>query len=298
MPFLRTLDTASGVLLIRPFLVVSRAQIRSYALEHGLSWVEDPSNAEPKFDRNFVRHEILPRIMQRFSGAPETLARAAQNLADAQTILDEVASTDAAGNAGSEGLSVAVLAAMSPPRARNLLRWFLEREGAALSSRDQLEEALRQALAARADANLRVKIGDRWLRRHRGRLSLEAEQPQLRAGWKVEWSGESSLQLPPGMGVICFERATGAGLSLKSLQSGRVVVRARGGSERMRIHPGRPSRTLKNLLRESAIPAWERDRLPLLFAGDLLVWVPGVGKDWRYCAAAGEAAVIPRWERA
>ena len=65
----------------------------------------------------------------------------------------------------------------------------------------------------------------------------------------------------------------------------------------MRLAPGRPSRSLKNLLHEAAIPEWERARLPLLFAGDVLVWVPGVGQDFRFAAEADEAGVIPRWER-
>ena len=99
------------------------------------------------------------------------------------------------------------------------------------------------------------------------------------------------------MGLIRFEPAVGTGLSLERLLAGEVVVRARAGGERIRVAPSRPSRTLKNLLQESGVPEWQRDRLPLLFVGDSLVWVPGVGEDCRYAAAAREAAVMLRWER-
>lgn len=298
MPPVRMLDALSGLRLVRPLLDVPRAAIRAYARAHKLSWIEDESNADPRFDRNFLRSEILPRLTQRFPAAAETLSRVALNHADAQSVLDEVAALDAQHAVTEEGLDVTVLAGLSAARARNLLRWFLEREGLRSSNREQLEEALRQAVTARADAGLRIRVGDGWLRRHRGRLRVEADRPQLAVMWCVAWGGERELRLPAGLGSIRFEQVVGTGLSLAGLRAANVVVKARAGSERMRLAPGRPSRTLKNLLRESAVPAWERDRLPLLFAGDALVWAPGVGEDWRYAAVAGEAGVLPRWDRA
>jgi tRNA(Ile)-lysidine synthase len=298
MPPVRVLDPLSGLRLVRPLLDVPRAAIRAYARAHKLSWIEDESNADARFDRNFLRSKILPGLTQRFPAAAETLSRVALNLADAQSVLDEVAALDAQHAVTEEGLDATVLAGMSAARARNLLRWFLEREGLRSPNREQLEEALRQALTARADARLQVKVGDGWLRRHRGRLCVEADRPQPAATWSVAWGGERELRLPAGLGSIRFEQVVGTGLSLAGLRAANVVVKARAGSERMRLAPGRPSRTLKNLLRESAVPAWERDRLPLLFAGDALVWAPGVGEDWRYAAAAGEAGVLPRWDRA
>jgi tRNA(Ile)-lysidine synthase len=295
MPAARVLDRATGLLLVRPWLGLARVKIRSYAQRAGLSWIEDESNRDPAFDRNFLRTRILPELVARFPGLTETFGRAARNFGDAVELLDNLAARDAQG--AGDSLSVSALTALSPAAARNLLRWFLERQGFPQPSRDQLEEALRQGLAARGDAQLRVKLGAAWLRRHRGRLYLLSAEGKPAQGWSLTWSGEDELILPAGLGCLRFEPARGTGLSLQRLREHRVAVRSRTGGERLRLAPDRPSRTLKNLLHEAAIPEWERGRMPLIFVGETLVWVPVVGQDFRFAATAEELGVMPRWER-
>jgi len=297
MPAVRTLEPAGGLRLVRPLLQVSRASIHAYARGRGLSWIEDESNADARFDRNFLRTRILPELAARYPGVSDTLGRAADNLADAAQLMDELAGSDARGAVSRDSLRLSSLACASPARARNLLRWFLERQGFLPASRDQLEEGLRQALAARDDARLQVKLGSARLRRHRGRLYLESAGREPGRRWRLAWRGERELALPAGLGSIRFDPSVGTGLSMERLRAGEAVVRARAGGERIRLAPNRPSRTLKNLLRESGVPEWQRNRLPLLFVGDALVWVPGVGEDCRFAAAAGEAGVLPRWDR-
>ena len=297
MPTTRALNSATGLLLVRPWLRLPRAQIHTYAQLAGLPWIEDESNRDLAFDRSFLRMCILPGLVARFPGLTETFGRAARNFADAVQLLDELAARDAQGGGVGDSLSVSALAALSPAGARNLLRWFLERRGLPAPSRDQLEEALRQGLAARGDAQLRVKLGAVWLRRHRGRLYLQPAGREPARGWSLTWSGEDELVLPGGLGRLRFEPARGTGLSLERLRAQSVAVRSRAGGERLRLAPNRPSRTLKNLLHEAAIPEWERGFLPLLFVGEVLVWVPAVGQDFRFAAAAEEPSVMPRWER-
>jgi tRNA(Ile)-lysidine synthase len=297
MPTARVLEPATGLLLLRPWLSLTRAKIRSYAQREGLSWVEDESNADPAYDRSFLRTRILPELVARFPGLTSTFGRAARNFADAVQLLDDLAARDALGVREGESLSVSALAALSPARASNLLRWFLERQGFPQPSRDQLEEALRQGLAARGDTQPRVKLGAAWLRRYRGRLYLQPAENETARDWNLTWSGEDELTLPAGLGRLRFEPALGTGLSLQRLRAQSVGVRPRTGGERLRFAPNRPARTLKNLLHEAAIPEWERGCMPLIFAGETLVWVPDIGQDFRFTAAPGESGVMPRWER-
>ncbi len=297
MPAARVLEPATGLRLVRPWLALTRAQIRGYAQRAGLSWVEDESNSDPAFDRSFLRTRILPELVERFPGLRDTLGRAAHNFADAAQLLDDVAARDAQGAAAGDSLAMSALAALSPAGARNLLRWFLERQTLSVPTRDQLEEALRQALAARADAQLRVKVGAAWLRRHRGRLYLEPAGREPAPGWRLTWTGQHELTLPAELGRLRFEPARGAGLSLARLRAETVAVGPRCGGERLRLAPNRPSRTLKNLLHEAHVPEWERGRMPLVFVGEALAWVPGIGQDFRFAAAAHEPGVMPRWDR-
>jgi tRNA(Ile)-lysidine synthase len=296
MPLLRMLEPASNLRLLRPLLKVTRAQIADYARAQRLAWVEDESNGDPAIDRNFLRLRILPELVARFPGLSDTLGRAAENLADAAQLADDLATHDARRAGAADSLDSSALLALSAERARNLLRWFVERHGLPAPGRDQLEEALRQATSARGDARMQVKLGAAWLRRYRGRLYLEPVGRQHPAGWACTWTGQRELELPSGLGSLRFEPAVGAGISLTRLLAGEVVVRPRSGGERLKLAPDRPSRTLKNLLQEAAVPEWERERLPLVFAGDALVWVPGVGQDCRYAAGAKEAAVMLHWQ--
>ena len=295
MPPVRVLDEANGLRLVRPLLGLRRGDILSYAHAAGLRWVEDESNADLAYDRNFVRADIMPRLSARFAGTTATLARAALNFGDAAHLLDELAAIDAEGSVHDDTLEVAALKQLSAARARNLLRWFLQRQGLPTPSRDQLDEALHQALAARLDGRPRVRLGAAWLRRHRGRLQLERAMDERQQHWSRVWTGEARIELPAGLGGITFEAVTGAGLAAERLRARELVIKPRSGGERLRLSPKRPSRTLKNLLQEASLPHWQRDRLPLLFADTELVWVPGVGIDYRYAAGPGESGVLPRW---
>jgi tRNA(Ile)-lysidine synthase len=295
MPAIRALDSAGALRLLRPLLEVTRMQIHGYARKAKLAWVEDESNDDLAMDRNFLRARVLPVIAERFPAAPATLQRSARNAADASDLLDDLAQLDADGVADRGVLQANALARLSPARARNLLRWFLEREGVALPARDHLQEALRQLLHAREDARLELSLGDAVLRRHRGKIYVEAAAAAVPTGWVCAWRGEAQIALPGDLGVIRFEPTVGAGLSLERLHAQPMAVRPRSGGERMRLAHGRPTRTLKNLLQESGIPQWRRDRLPLLFCANDLVWIPEVGVDCRYAAEEGEAAVLPHW---
>jgi len=97
--------------------------------------------------------------------------------------------------------------------------------------------------------------------------------------------------------VLRFKPEEGRGLSVERLRSAPVTLRRRSGGERLRLAPGRPQRTLKNLFQEGGVPPWERERLPLVYCGDALVAVPGIGEACEWRAARGERGLIVTWER-
>jgi tRNA(Ile)-lysidine synthase len=107
-----------------------------------------------------------------------------------------------------------------------------------------------------------------------------------------EWNGESLLKLPGLGGELRFRKARGKGIALEHQP---LSVRLRAGGERLQPDPRRPRRTLKNLFQEAGVPPWQRERLPLLFRGDDLVWVPGLGIDARFQAARGAHGLVPEW---
>lgn len=281
--------------LLRPLLAASRAEIEAYARSRKLRWVEDESNLDPCFDRNFLRLKILPQLERRYPGCRAALARASRHLGEAGRLLEELAAADSAQGMEDGALRVAALRSLGPARARNLLRYQMRQRGGAMPPEAALSEALRQATTARSDARVEVALGDFCLRVHRGFAHLEVAD-DAPATFELKWRGERMLELPGGLGRVRFRRRRGQGLSLTRLKAEGAVLRPRQGGEKLRPNPGRPRRTLKNLLQESGIPPWERERMPLLYCGGRLAWAPGIGMDVELACAPGEAGIELTWE--
>jgi tRNA(Ile)-lysidine synthase len=289
MPEMRQLP-GSRVRIFRPLLPFSRGALRDHALARGLRWIEDESNASLGHDRNFLRHEIAPRLDERFAGWREALARFARHAASAADLLRELARIDGVGARAGEGLRLDP--GLDDARRANALRALLALEGLPMPSEARLAEMARQLYEARGDARVRVRHAGAVLVRHRGIVQVAAALSDD-AGWRLEWHGEPDVDLGAGRGRVRFERATGAGLA-EAIGPGWHFARRRGG-ERLRLDAGRPSRTLKNLLREAAVPEWQRDRLPLLFHGERLAWAPGIGVAAEFACAPGMPGLVPAW---
>jgi tRNA(Ile)-lysidine synthase len=160
--------------LLRPLLPVSRKDIVEYANRHGLSWVDDESNADIRYSRNFLRHSILPALRQRFPAAESRLAFAAERFSEAANLLDELALMDLGTYAPEFPLPVELLAGLPEARARNVLRFLLNRSGVGIPSEGRLVEAVRQLVEATPDRHPVLRFGDARLIRRKGFVILES----------------------------------------------------------------------------------------------------------------------------
>lgn len=279
--------------LLRPLLNVSRDDIQAYAVQHQLRWVDDESNADTQFDRNFCRQQVLPVLAQRFPAASAALARSAAHLADAAHLLDELAALDSESAVHGQQLSVTSLAELSTSRAGNLLRWWLAAHGLPMPSTAKLHEVLSQLLGAKADAVLKLSMNadnSIWLRRYQGWAYLDEE---LAAAIAMIWQGEAELLLPRGK--LMFATRQGQGLAYQRLGINKLRISQRIGGERFKPELGRPTRTLKHLLQEANMPPWQRQRLPLVYCDDALAVVPGIGVASHLQAAEHEDGLVITW---
>jgi tRNA(Ile)-lysidine synthase len=286
MPRLRALN--ERVSLYRPFLEFPRAPLETHARAAGLAWIDDESNAGTRHDRNYLRHAVAPLLDARFPAWRDALARFASHAAEAQGLLESLAAID-----GAADTRLRLDPALLPERRRNAVRAFLDAHGLAMPSEARLREMARQLYDARDDACVRIEHDGRLLTRYRGEARIE---PAPAAGMeRMPWRGEPRLDLGGARGSVEFERAVGEGLAMARTREGEWYLAAREGGERMRLAPGRPTRTLKNLLQERGVPPAQRERLPLLFEGGRLVWAPGVGIAADYACAPGEEGLKPLW---
>ena len=247
----------------RPLLALPRLTLRAYADAHGLDWIEDPGNATPDPERNFLRLQVLPLLRSRWPHAATALARSAGLCAEADALLaqEDARLLDAmqvAGDRRSLHLP-ALLAAPAPRRARLLRRWLAGLDLPPLPARG-VEWIERDLVASRADAQPAFAWSGARVLRWRQLLHADRVRAPLPPHWSTTWDGRAPLPLPEG-GCLSLHDAAGQAVAGFALP---VQVRARRGGERI-VLPGRShSHALKHLLQEYGVPPWRRAQLPLL----------------------------------
>ena len=272
--------TGAGYCYWRPLLQTTRNEIVEYARRRGLHWIEDESNANPVYKRNFLRAQVLPRLEEGFSGYRTSLSRAAAHAAEAAQLLDQLADLDAAAAVDGDRVSLAALRELGALRARNLLRRILARRGLAVPPGERLAEFIRQAFEAAKDRHPALKLeGHNVLRADGGYVGLVCVPPS--EPFAAAWHGENIVVLSHGS--LLFKKVQGAGIRATMVPASGLIIRSRDGGERLKVAPNRPERTLKNLMQEAGVPAPLRSRWPLIVHAGRLVAVPGigVGADWR-----------------
>ncbi len=282
--------------LLRPLLKTSRNQLEQYARQRGLNWVEDESNLDTRFDRNFLRHRVLPVLAERFPAYRETLLRSSRNFSESAQLQEELARHDATSAIHDKNLSVQALARLSVPRAKNLLRHFLKLHGIAAPSATRLEDMLHQLLSAKQDAQIKIPLAPFELRRFLGQAwvipALSLPDRSLR--WT--WQGEKEITLNELGGTLILWPVHGQGISRARLEQAPITLRLRHGGERMQPDCLRPRRSLKNLFQEAGVPPWMRQTLPLLYSGEHLAAGLGIGIDCAYQARPDEPGIMLEWK--
>lgn len=280
----------------RPLLEVPRSEIEAYARRHRLLWIEDDSNLDRSYLRNFLRHDVMPVLSARLPAAGVVLARAARMQAEASDLLDALALHDLGTEQKGRSIPLEALKKLPAHRARNALRFFLRNNGVAMPDAVRLEEVVRQAMTARNDARVCVSTGGVELRRFRDHLHIVRPLPAVAASFETDWNGRKPLRLPQLGGTLSLQCCEGGGISSRWLRGRALTVRIRQGGEKMRLIAGGPGRTVRNLLQEALVPPWQRERLPLIYVGARLAAVPGVGTDEYFLASAGESGWKPVWQ--
>ncbi len=295
--------------LWRPLLGVSRDELEEYARSHGLAWIEDESNQDLQFDRNFLRHRVMPALRERWPHLAQGWGQSASLCAEAEALLEEYAREDLARLApefadphSSAGwvLSLPGLRAMPPARRHQVLRVWLRRLGVPGLNRDRLAEVDRQLVDGREDAKARVAWEGWELRRFREGLyllagaSLEAPPASMRV--PVGLVGEARVPLPAG-GTLMFEWAD-EGTEVPRLAPGLadLSIRWRQGGERCQPAGRAHSQTLKKLLQETPLAPWWRARLPLLYSGETLVAVGDLWVCEGFAAGPDQRGYRLRWD--
>ncbi|HLB57616.1 MAG TPA: tRNA lysidine(34) synthetase TilS, partial [Gammaproteobacteria bacterium] len=219
--------------LLRPLLHTRRAELVHYAKLHRLKWIEDDTNAELRFNRNYLRHQIFPVLQKRWPESVFMIARSAQHCAEASSLLDELADLDLSVVQHGNQLSLEKLLSLSERRQRNVLRRWIARQGYRAPNTKHMDQIQNHLIKARSDANPIFSWDETEIRRYQNYLYLLPSVSQSNKAVKIPWDFKNPIQLPHEAGVLIAVKKEGEGISA-AMDTSQVTIRFRQGGERCR----------------------------------------------------------------
>jgi len=279
--------------LLRPLLNTPREKLLAHAQRYGLEWIEDESNQDDRYDRNFLRLRVLPLLQQRWPHFSRAAARSASLCAEQEQLLDELLAEELAGLISPQGsLAIAPLMEKSAVRRAALLRRWLAQQEVTMPSRERLERLWQEVALAREDAAPCLHLGTGDVRRYQQQLWWVKAQPGLRATLLPWLNITSPLTLPDGLGVLRLS----AGGELRPPREHETVSIRFNAPGMLHIVGRNGGRKLKKIWQELGIAPWQRDTTPLLFYGETLIAAAGVFIT-REGQAVDTVGVTLNWER-
>jgi tRNA(Ile)-lysidine synthase len=284
--------------LVRPMLGTGRQQLHDYAVQHDFHWIEDESNQDTRFDRNYIRHRIIPMLSERWPAATRTLARTAAHSAGLVELADELLQDELQGMTGSRPgtLSIGALQSVSDNRAALLIRAMCYEQGLPVPATSHIQELLQKQLHADADRQIHINWAGAEFRRYRDDLYvMSPQQPASEALWQYDWNGTGELLVPELHGKLSLVPTAGHGISEHIIHRG-LLIKAREAGGRCQPAGDHHRRELKTIFQEHAIPPWERQRLPMIYAENELIAIADIVICQHAAARRGEQAYQVVWQ--
>jgi len=261
-------DFAKGTLL-RPLITCQKSDLKKIALAQGIEWIEDESNKDQSFDRNYIRHKLLPYVQSRWPNAIKSIMLSAERMRQDIGLLDDfadelLARVDSSSENASEvigSLDIEKLGMLPVSQQSLLLRRFLSVNLGMIPEAFNTEEALSQFVLAKPDSEPLYSLGKTELRRFQTRLYLLVAQKKVALEQDRKWNAGTPLDLAGG--TLCLIKG----------DPKDFTVRFRSGGERLKPEGRKHSQTLKKLLQEYSVEPWLRDRIPLIYQDNQLIAV-------------------------
>ncbi|MGK9174814.1 tRNA lysidine(34) synthetase TilS [Yokenella regensburgei] len=284
----------AGSLLLRPLLNETRSALEAWAHQHGLSWIDDESNNDDRYDRNFLRLRVLPQLNARWPHFADAVARSAALCGEQEQLLDELLADElSAATSQDGGLLIAALTPLSAIRRGAILRRWLASRQAVMPSRETLNRIWNEVALAREDAEPCLRMGALSVRRYKGQLFLVSLSPDLRELVLAWPSPFAPLRLPGNGGIVSLTKGgelrsplPDEPVSLRFQASGILHIVGRNGG-----------RKLKKIWQERGVAPWQRETTPLLFYGEKLIAAAGQFVTLEGAVKEGDEGVGLRWEK-
>lgn len=262
----------------RPLLAFTRQDLQAYASLHGLDYVEDPSNQDVRFDRNYLRQRVIPLLEERWPALANTLTRAARLQRESRELLHVFLAEKLLDLQGSkpDTLAVSRLLMHEFIMQKALLRAWLEKYGFERPEEKKLLHVLRDVVNSRADAEPCVQWTGCEIRRYRDDIYAMKPLAPHDTAVVLHWDDISQPLIISSLALVLLPDVLTAWRDYLQANPANVTVRFRQGGESVFIPYRGGNHSLKHLLQEAGVPSWQRMRLPLVYIGEKLVYIPGV----------------------
>jgi len=268
---------------LRPLLSFNRNELADYAQHHHLTYIEDPSNQDQRFDRNYLRHHIYPLLQQRWQGITKVLARTTEIQAETAHLLDELAAEDFDKIVRTSGyknnnkdcvISITALMTLSAPRQKLVLRYWIKQHGFLMPSAKKLQHLFKDVIHSKQDASPLLTWQGVEVRRFQNRLYIMSPLNKFDSTQVIRWNIKTNIVIPE---LDLELQADALKVLLKNQKkpdkNTAITVRFRNGGEKLFDVEKRINVSLKNYFQDGAIPPWQRSRIPLIYLGETLIHV-------------------------
>ena len=269
--------------IIRPLLAISKQAILTYAEQHQLKWIDDPSNSDTQWNRNYIRHTLWPDLIKRWPSAAKTISRSAEHCAEADELMTDLAQQDCLNlsiDCASNTLNITDLLTLSTARQRNLLKHYLEKSARPSPSTAILHCIIDELCLAQQDAQPVVTWADIEVRRYQNILYFMTALTPHDNSQVIAFNDLNNIELMANK-TLQWQQTSGQGISEAMIKSG-LTLRFRQGGETVKLQGQEHHKTLKHLFQQWQIPPWQRDHIPLIYKDNQLISVMGYGVS-EYC---------------
>lgn len=273
--------------IFRPLLDISKSEIMAYAESEKLRWIEDESNQDDRYDRNFLRNTLLPQANQRWEQFSRMVARSAQHCAEQQALMEELLHDCLIQRLGSEQqLDISGFSTFSEEKQRQLVRLWLDKCRVIMPSKVQLSVIIHELILAKEDRNPAIKLGKKWVRRYRQALFIVEESAEI-CPFSIDIPSLTKWEkLPPDLAcgqierlertpteLICTIFGKTHRLSLPPELQNKPLKLCIGQQGKVQEYGKEHREELKKIWQQKSIPPWKRASTPLIFWQDKLLAV-------------------------
>jgi tRNA(Ile)-lysidine synthase len=284
--------------LVRPLLLISQQALRDYAQQHALSWVEDQSNLDDGYERNFLRNQVIPLLKMHWPSIDKTVSRSASLCAETQAMVADTVDElfQQVFVQDDQTILINRLREVDLFSRQLLIRRWFQALDLRMPSVSVVARILTEVVGARADREPKLQLQGYLVRRYRDKLYLLQETEVIDTGEQFVWAKQESVLALPGNGYLQVIEST-SGIDVDLWHSGHITVAYRQGGESLLLPGRKGSHSLKKLFQEAGIPPWERTNIPLIFIDGHLAAVAGMYSGEEFCRQQDGRGVKILWSK-